>query len=300
MATATPPPSAPPGKTPGLGKANPLQISVYERVATTLVSLLIMAGTVVLVLFLVVLFSRLMRVQETVPVEYIETAAGRGDHAAGFERDPDPPGAEELEQLEEPALEQSMEAVTDVVSQVAANLTAVEGAPAPTQAGTGRGDSRPPGPLGEGDDLIPRSERWQIQYPSSNLKTYAKVLDFFKIELGVVGGGRKQVEYGSKFSSKPVKRAGPPDKEDRLYMTWRAGEMKQADATLLSQAGVNASGAVQMQFIPADTENLLAHAEHQALGNRKLKEVQKTVFGVRPKGAGFEFYVIEQRYRAAG
>lgn len=75
--------------------------------------------------------------------------------------------------------------------------------------------------------------------------------------------------------------------------------MKQADAELLAKAGVNVTGAIQMQFIPPETENMLAHAEHQALGGRKLKEVQRTVFGVRPKGDGFEFYVIDQRYRAA-
>jgi hypothetical protein len=250
---------------------------------------------------LVFLMQRWMRVQETVPVEYVEEPYGRGDHAAGFARDPEPPGAEELEQFEEPQIEQSLEAVTDAVSSVAANLTAVEGSPQFTTGGTGQGDSRPPGPLGEGDpDIIPRSERWQIQYPSANLKQYARILDYFKVELGVIGGGRKQVEYAGNLAAKPTKRTGPPDKEERLYMTWRTGEMKEADAQLLTQAGVNTSGAIQIQFIPRETENLLAAAEQKAMGNRKLKEVVKTVFGVRPKGSGFEFFVVDQRYRTAG
>jgi hypothetical protein len=274
-----------------------LRVSAYERVASVIVSLLIFLVTLVTILFLVVLTQRLMRVEETVPVEYVEEAYGRGDHALGFERDPDPPGSEELEQLEEPQVEQSLEAVTDAVSSIAATLVSVEGAAVPTTGSSGKGDSRPPGPLGEGDDIIPRSERWQIQYPGGNLKQYARILDFFKIELGVVGGGRTNVEYAVNLSTNPGKRSGPPDKEERLYMTWRGGEMKQADAALLGQAGINVSGAVQMQFLPADTENLLAAVERTAMGQRTIKEVQKTVFGVRPKGAGYEFYVIDQRYR---
>jgi hypothetical protein len=275
-----------------------LRVSAYERVASIIVSLLIFLVTLVTILFLVVLTQRLMRVEETVPVEYVEEAYGRGDHAVGFERDPEPPGSEELEQLEEPQIEQSLEAITDAVSSISASLMSVEGATVPTSGGTGRGDSRPPGPLGEGDDIIPRSERWQIQYPSGNLKAYARILDFFKIELGVIGGGRKEVEYAVNLSSRPAKRTGPPDKEERLYMTWRGGEMKQADAQLLGQAGINASGSIQMQFLSAETENLLAGIERTAMGQRTLKEVQKTVFGVRPKGAGYEFYVIDQRYRS--
>lgn len=297
MATATPPAAPPPSAPPKPKVPEQLRISLYERVASTLVSLLILVGTVVLFLFLMVLFSRMIREQETVPVEYIEAPYGRGDHAAGFARDPEPPGAEELEQLEEPALEQSVEAVTDVVSSVSANLMAVEGMTAATQSGTGQGDSRPPGPLGDGEDIIPRSERWQIQYPSGNLRAYGGILDYFKIELGVIGGGRKEVEYASNFSRNPTKRTGPPDEEKRLYMTWRSGEMKQADASLLAKAGVKVDGGLQMQFIPPDTENLMAAAEHEAMGDRKLKEVQKTVFGVRPQRGGFEFYVIDHRYR---
>jgi hypothetical protein len=301
MATVAPPPapsaSPAPKKPKTRVEGEQLRVSAYERVASIVVSLLIFLGTLVTILFLVVLTQRLMRVEETVPVEYVEEAYGRGDHAMGFERDPDPPGAEELEQLEEPQIEQSLEAVTDAVSSISASLVSVEGATVPTTGGTGRGDSRPAGPLGEGDDIIPRSERWQIQYPSGNLRQYARILDFFKIELGVVGGGRKEVEYAVNLSSRPAKRSGAPDKEDRLYMTWRGGEMKQADAELMGQAGINVSNSVQMQFLPADTENLLAGVERTAMGQRTLKEVQKTVFGVRPQGAGYEFSVVDQRYR---
>ncbi len=80
--------------------------------------------------------------------------------------------------------------------------------------GTGKGDSRPPGPEGEGDDIVPRFERWDIKFQARDKKNYASQLDFFKIELGTYGGGIPRVEYVSNVASSPVKRTGLP-KEDK-------------------------------------------------------------------------------------
>jgi hypothetical protein len=274
-----------------------LRVSGYDRAASTMISLLILLGALVLVLISLAVTQRLATVEATVPVEYVEDARGREDHAIGLQRDLEPPGAEESMTLAEPQFEPTLQAVTDAVSSLAASLASVEGDVVTTRGRSGMGDDRLSGPMELDHDTIPRSERWQIQYPSGNLRQYARILDFFKIELGVVGGGRKEVEYAVNLSSRPAKRSGAPDKEDRLYMTWRGGEMKQADAELMGQAGINVSNSVQMQFLPADTENLLAAVERTAMGQRTLKGVQKTVFGVRPQGAGYEFFVVDQRYR---
>ncbi len=283
----------PPSKSVGV-----LHVSFYERVASALVSLVFMVGFVALLLFIIALTSRTWFTKIAVPVEIIEEAEGRGDHAIGTARDLEPPGVEELEQFEEPQVEQSLEAVTDAVSSVAASPEFAEGVAAATTGGNGLGDSRRAGPLGEGSDLIPRAERWQIQFGSGNLKTYARKLDFFKIELGVTGGGDSNVEYAFNLSKpKPDRRSGKSKDEKRLLMIWRGGELQQADAELLNNAGVKTSGRVQMQFIPAETENLLATVELAKLKGRPLKEVKKTIFGVRNKGSGFEFYVLDQRYR---
>ena len=54
--------------------------------------------------------------QKTVPVELVEYA-GRGDHAARGSTDKEPPGPEELEEeMYEPQIEATLEAVTDVVT----------------------------------------------------------------------------------------------------------------------------------------------------------------------------------------
>ena len=128
--------------------------------------------------------------------------AGRGDHAAGFARDVEAPGVEELEEETEPQVEQLLEAVTDVVSNQAAALDSMQTNMFSSNVGSGLGDSRPPGPLGEGENIIPRSERWEIRYNSNSIEAYAQQLDFFEIELGAVGG-TKTVDYASKLAESP-------------------------------------------------------------------------------------------------
>jgi len=290
----------PPSKTRQPSKsAGVLRVSFYERVASMLVSLVFLVGFVALLLFIIAVTSRTWFTKTAVPVESIEKAEGRGDHAIGAARDLEPPGVEELERFEEPQMEQSLEAVTDAVSSAPASPEFAEGVAAATTTGSnGLGDPRQAGPLSEGPDLIPRAERWQIQFGSGSLKAYARKLDFFKIELGVTGGGDSNVEYAFNLAKpKPDRRSGKSKEEKRLLMIWRGGELQQADAELLNNAGVKTSGRAQMQFIPADTENLLATAELAKLKGRPLKEVKKTIFGVRNKGSGFEFYVLDQRYR---
>jgi len=128
-----------------------MRAGAYESVASLLISLLIIVGIVVGSLFLIWLTSRLMFTQKTVPVELVEFA-GRGDHAAGFARDMEPPGPEELEEeMYEPQVEATLEAVTDVVTTQTAALDAIAtAAEATAKGGGGLGDSRGPGPEGEG------------------------------------------------------------------------------------------------------------------------------------------------------
>jgi len=84
--------------------------------------------------------------------------------------------------------------------------------------------------------------------------------------------------------------------EDRLYMTWRGGSRKQADASLFKKAGVpNADSAMLMHFYAPETEQLLARTEI-AYRNRKSTEIRSTYFSVRKDGAGYKFVVTSQSY----
>ncbi len=283
-----------------------MKTNSVDRVSSLLTSLVFLVGLSVMILALLFFLSlkadpppKLIMIPE-------ERIAGRGDHSAGFDRDFDPPGADEVEALAEPAMEQTLQMVTDAVSSIAATMEAMESAMAANSNGTGKGDSRPPGPLGEGDDIVPRFERWELKFSARDRRSYALQLDFFKIELAAIGGGMKQVDYASNVASNPMKRSGPGDTEKRLYFMYRAeGALLQYDRQLLQAAGVQNNGRVVLKFIPKETEDLLVQAEalyyrdKRKTDDFRVTNIAKTIFECRPasKGQGFEWVVIDQRYR---
>lgn len=283
-----------------------LRTHAVDRVSSMLMALVVMVGLAVLVMGSIYLSRLDLPSPETVVLEpENEQAAGRGDHAAGFARDFAPPGQEEVEELSEPSLEQSLEAVTDAVTSIAASLNTVESSATEASQGSGLGDSRPPGPLGEGPNIISRAQRWELKFTARNVKAYAAQLDAFNIELGAVGGNVPQVDYVSKLSSSnPVRRRGNGDEEKRLYFYYRQnGPLQQYDAQLLRAAGVDTSGRQILKFLTPELEDQLARLELQYAfqeHNRKVaaKEFAKTVFECQPsQSGGYEWVVIEQRLR---
>lgn len=288
--------------TPKVPQKVNLQAEKVDYVASLLMSFLIIVGGIVLLLFMYWLTQTFSWQSGGIILEE-ERIAGRGDNAAGFERDIEPPGAEEVEELSEPTLENTLEVVTDAASTVAASIESVNSNSEATVQGSGKGDSRPPGPLGEGDDIVPRYERWELKFQAKGLKPYAEQLDFYKIELACIGGS-PSVDYASNLSTSPAKRSGSPqdeNKNQRLYFMWRTeGPLKQFDSQLLSQAGVRTQGRLMMRFIPKELENQLAQAEMvyaNSKGHKSVKEIAKTIFESRQASRGYEFVVLEQYYR---
>ncbi len=275
-----------------------------------LIALILLVGMAVTLMFLIWLTTVLVFTADQVPVVLVENPAGRGDHAEGLERDVEPPGAEELEEVTEPQIENLLEAVTDVVSTQAAALDSMATDAPVSSKGGGLGDSRPPGPLGEGDDIIPRWERWQIQYDTGDISAYAAQLDFFHIELGAIGGGRTEVDYAINVSkARPDSRSGTGDAEKRLYMTWTSGTLADFDRQLLVRAGIPVGRRIIVQFYPKPVEDRLAYIEMEAAAKKKpedltpaeqlqwQKSFAKTIFGVRRAGSGYEYYVVSQKFR---
>lgn len=279
-----------------------MAVSAYDRVASGVVALNILVGLAVALMFLIWLGRNIDLRGEQSDVVLVENIAGRGDHAAGIARDLEAPGIDELQEEREPVVEQLLEAMTEVVSDRAASLDSLQTSMVSSKTGRGLGDSRPPGPLGEGDNIIPRGERWEIRYNSNSLEAYARQLDHFNIELGVMGGGEQQVDYAGNLSKmQPDTRRGPGgEREDRLYMLWRSGTLKRFDEQLLRAAGIETAGRIVVQFYPRSVENQLARIELEHAkenGKDSVKQIKKTVFGVRTAGGGFEYFVQSQRYR---
>jgi len=278
-----------------------LRTSRFDIVTSFFMSLILFLGTFVLMLFIVWLTMRMPeRVKPLAPI--IENPAGRADNAEGFERDFEPPGAEEVEELMEPTLQDTIEAVTEAVSSVAASLDTMNTNATASTSGTGKGDSRPPGPEGEGEDIIPRFERWQLNFSAKGIKPYAQQLDYYKIELGCLGGSIQGVDYASNLSTSPKnRRIKDSTTEKRLYFMWTSpSPLMQFDKTLLTQAGVQTGGRQMIKFIPPELENQLAHTELEyakSKGKNSVTQIAKTIFESKSAGSGYAFEVTEQRYR---
>jgi len=278
-----------------------LNVSSQERASSMVVALLVLLGLIVLLMFLVWLSSRLQHMPTAVPVTVVDDLGGGGSGAGtpGGEQSFEEVSPEEVQDLQEVNVEQTLQAVTDAVSTRAVNLEAMEGGVQGLGQGqgTGSGDGRGPGPGGPG--TATQLPDWEVRFNASTLELYAQQLDFFGIELGAIGGGKKVVDYASKLSqAKPVTRTASGDQEKRRYLVWRKGPLAQADKSLLAKAGVDTDGRIVLQFLPPPVEGQMALLEAQQAKGKKLNEIRRTVFGVRGSAGKYEFYVLEQDYRA--
>jgi len=277
-----------------------LRVSRFDAVTSLFLALILFLGAFVFMMFVVWLLSGEPKPQPLEPI--IENPAGRGENPEGFERDFEPPGAEEVEELMEPTLADTLEAVTDAVSSVAASLTTADTNAAASTSGTGQGDSRPAGPEGEGDDIIGRWERWELTFNAKGKDDYAQQLDFYNIELAAFGGGKNVIEMASNLSASPTRSVNnQPDSEERLYFSWKlSNPLLQFDRQLLAAAGIDYSGRNVIRFIPPDLENRLAAMEKEyaeSKGKKFPHDIAKTVFESTSDGSGYQFAIVSQRYR---
>jgi hypothetical protein len=141
-----------------------------------------------------------------------------------------------------------------------------------------------------------RHERWEIRLPPDvTLESYARQLDFFGIELGIIGGTDEVVYLSHLADPQPKQRTAAASREGRLYMTWQRGGLAEADRKIAAHAKINTKGKLIAMFCPPRIEKELADLERSAAKAKKIDVVQKTVFGILPDGQGFKFHVIQQQ-----
>lgn len=296
-------------------RARELRVSAYDNVAGLLLSLLILLSLSVLVLFVIWLSSRVFAVPQPVPVVLEDVGGGgREDGSLGESLELEAPDAEAIAReadLPENPVEKTLALVEDAISllrtelddplltqeiEAAQTKSTGETRRAGLGSGGGTGNGRGPGD-GDGDGSgpggIPRHQRWVIYFQDGEtLDGYARQLDFFGIELGVVSGG--EVTYARQLAQpKPEQYRGSSEAEQRLYMSWRQGGLQQADQTLLQRAGIDGKGKIALQFYPAAVENQLAQLE-AAFAGRHASQIRRTRFGVRGEPGRYEFFVIDQ------
>jgi hypothetical protein len=148
---------------------------------------------------------------------------------------------------------------------------------------------------------IPRHERWEIAFPPGNTsESYTRQLDYFRIELGLVGSS-DEITYLTNLSDpSPTKRTAPAAEETRLYLVWSRGAIREADEQLAARAKIATSGKTFVHFCPPQIETEMARLEDAEAKKHGRKHVRRTVFGIRPNGfGGYQFYVVEQQGDAA-
>lgn len=279
-----------------------MQVSAYERVASMLLALLILTGVVVFCLFMAWLGAKVFFPPlKSVPVRLEQVGGGIESGVVGESMQMDSPTPQDVAQesdLVEPEFQDTLKTVLDAVAVRQADLDN----PAETeqettnkaggqQIGTGKIAGYGSGP---GKPGIPPQLRWQIHFDAGNtLENYARQLDFFGIELGILNDN--QVIYAKNLSkAKPDTYTGPGGAaEQRLYFSWRHGKLREADRELMQRAGVPTTNKMVLQFYPDATEQLLLRLELDYKGI-DASRIRKTTYGIRPQGQGYEFYVTDQ------
>lgn len=275
------------------GAGASLRVSTFDRVAAVVTSLLVLLGTTAVVLTILCCLGRPKEVdEETIPViNHVSATTSGGE-----------PGAMALDEPQSGEFTDPYDVVVDFqpieqfVSTHLVHLDQLSGL-----AKSGRGKDRIPGPLPPDIiviDEVPPWQRWRIVYSAVDLDSYARQLDFFGIELGVVGG--PAVDYLSLVSSpSPHVRSAPSADERRLYLTWKHGSLQETDKQLLRRAGITVDGRIVAQFLPPSLEKSLLKLElDYSRGSVSASRIRQTVFEVRATSDGFEFEVQEQYYRA--
>ncbi len=285
-----------------------IEVSLYDRVSSLLLAMLIITGAVAVLLLLLWISSKVSVTQIAVPVEMMEVSEdgeGGGDGRAAGGSQLDTPSDEPFvgKDKETVDVQQDLSALGSAVASKVAELDDPEFV-APTRHGSfgsGGGIYGGFGPgrgLGHGPGKPGWPRHWEVMFSKATLDVYAKQLDFFKIELGILQPDNKIIYAYNLAKPKPDTRVvkDPAANEKRYYLTWRNGEMQQADHELLRRAGVDVGDRLILKFLPREVEGNLFVLERDKNG-KTPKEIRKTRFGVQAEGAGFKFYVLDQSLR---
>ncbi len=257
-----------------------LPVSNYDRVSSMILSMVILLGIFVFILFVIWLTSQVFLRREVPPVERLELGVSVVPPGGGFER-------------------------FDQESNLPERLASIADAAGPRLMGTevgGKGKGKGKGPQPPSDDFGPGTgRRWEFRFPrGQSLDQYAKTLDFFGIVLGVVQkGGKVEYAYGLSAST-PNTKVGPSKAEKRYYMTWSGGTLRKADEQLLARAKIKSQGRPILKFLSPELESKLQGLveRKQQIDQRQADTVRRTEFGIREEGTDtFEFYIIEQTYK---
>jgi hypothetical protein len=271
--------------------------SSYDQINAMLIAALMLFGFLFSVLFLIWLTSMVDFSSRVVGPE--PQSGELGDEKPKGEADDEfEPGVEEFPEVETPQLANALEAVTNAVSSVQGALEKRSGTAAAMGKGSG-GGSREGGP-GGGNGGIPEYKRWVISFSASDISTYATMLSFFKIEIGIVSESRPDIfRLDDPAGAKSVRQSTREAEKASVYFIHKKQRFRAWDKVISKQAGIDTNETLSVQFYPEATRQLMRNAEGAALREvgKKVTDVKNTFFKVVADGSGYKFEVQEMLYR---
>lgn len=151
-------------------------------------------------------------------------------------------------------------------------------------------------------NALKRFERWKFRFDTQSMAEHAQLLDHFEIDLAVIGGNRRGMDYlVGIHAPRPSSKNGHPAQEQRLYLIQDPAEPTASwEQELARRAGVPTAGRSMLLLIHAKLENHLAHLErrycddHGALALDRIESVQ---FLFRSSEGDFSIEITEVRLR---
>jgi len=276
--------------------------SSYEKVASLVITLLVLIGATVLVLFGIWFASSVFKGQPPpVAVQlygdgYGDGEGGTGPRDDGPEYDPNVVHPGEKVAADEMTLLDALQIVDTIGSSAAVHSGSAAIDDSILLPGRTLGDGRT---QGDGDGRgRGRKRHWEFVFPTGiTAAEYARQLDYFGIELAVLQPGGK-VAYVSRLSSRtPTVRYGASETENRYYLTWLKGDLQTVERDILTRARVEHDERLILKFLPPPLEAQLAEMEAVKAGSQR-DLVRATHFGIRPKSKAkadeYEFFVMNQ------
>lgn len=275
----------------------PIQVSTHDRISAGLGACVLISAIAV---FVMAGFWMEGSVGHTLPVEFQVFSEAPSTESMFTPASMDWQSLEKGEFPESGAvlLAESLEPTTEAVSNVWAAISGHEG-----DVGDGRlpapGKLRQIGP--EIPDGFPLSEadRWRVHLSASDRLEYARMLDFFGIEIGVVRKYSNLVECVNDLSSETPRRTEKLRRdESRLFFISSQSRLRAWDESMGRRAGIDMTDSLTGHFFPQVLRERLLALERAAVvaQGRALEEVRETRFGVRATGEGFEHFVAEVIY----
>jgi hypothetical protein len=272
------------------------RVSSYDKLNAILLSLLILVGLFVTMLFFMWLTSNYKPPTVVTEENFLIGDPGE-EKPEGVADDVLEPGVEEFPEVETPQLADALLAVTNSVSTILARNEMRDGNAAQMGRGRGLGSRDGGGSGGHGRPV------WNVEFEAKDRNSYYQQLSFFKIEIGAIHKLNNNVYRLSDPAGAAAIRATDrsAEKANRTVLfSHRIRRLEDWDKDLLRKADLrNLDDYVLGQVYPQAMINQLraVETEYAKSKGHEIAEVRATTFKVVPGGPGYQLEVTEQTYR---